>query len=132
MANEINIVIAETGLTLVAKLWQGNTQIGSNITMTENSNRTGHYYGDAPVSIADGIYVLIIETNTATIKGSSEVQFIDNILQTGNLTKLDELHKIAGLNADAPMSATSTTREAGDIELDISGYGGPATTVQRV
>lgn len=133
MANEINIVLSETGLTLVGKIWSGNSQIGSDITMTENSNRSGHYYGNAPGAIANGVYILIIETSPgAVIKGFNEVQFIDNALQSGNLTKLDELHKIAGLDAANPMSATSTSRTAGAVDLDVTGYGTATTTVQRV
>lgn len=44
---------------------------------------------------------------------------------------IDELHKIQGLNADAPMTVTQTTRSAGDIELDITGDGETSTTVTR-
>lgn len=132
MANEINIVIPETGLTLVGKLWQANVQVGSNITMTENTNRSGHYYGNAPGSIATGIYILIIETNGGVVKGSNEVQFIDNVMQTGNLTKLDELYKISGLKSGVPMVVTPTTRDAGAaIHMDITGDGVTSSTVTR-
>ncbi len=132
MANEINVVLSETGLTLVAKIWSGDTQIGSDIALTENINRTGHYYGNAPGAITDGLYILIIETDPAgVVKASNEVQFIDNALQSGNLTKLDELHKIGGLNSAAPMTATPTSREAGAIALDVAGYGTSSTTVTR-
>jgi len=131
MANEINIVISETGLTLVGKLWQANVQTGADITMTENSGRSGHYYGNAPGAIADGIYILIIETAGGVVKGSNEVQFIDNALQSGNLTKLDELHRIQGLKSGQPMTVTPTTRVVGAISLAISGDGVTTTTVTR-
>lgn len=132
MANEINIVLSETGLTLVAKIWSANVQTGADIAMTENTNRSGHYYGNAPGAIADGIYILIIETSPgAVVKGFNEVQFIDNALQTGNLTKLDELHKIQGLKSGAPMTVTPTTRVAGAISLAISGDGVTTSTVTR-
>jgi hypothetical protein len=131
MANEINIVLTETGLTLVAKIWSGNTQIGSDIAMTENSGRSGHYYANAPGTVADGTYVIIIETSGGTVKGFNEAQFIGNRLQSGDFTKLDELHKIAGLNASAPMTATASHRSAGGINLAISGYGTATTVVTR-
>lgn len=131
MANEINIVLAETGATLKAKIWSGNTQVGADINLTENTNRSGHYYGDAPGAIADGIYIIIIETAGGAVKGSNEAQFIDNVMQSGNLTKLDELHKIHGLRAAAPMTVTPTTRVAGAINQVISGDGTTTSTVTR-
>lgn len=131
MANEINLVISETGLTLKAKIWSANAQIGSDINLTENSNRSGHYYGNAPGAITDGIYVLIIETDGGVVKGSNEVQFIDNALQSGNLTKLDELHKIQGLKSGVDLVVTPTSRVAGAINLTISGDGVTSSTVSR-
>lgn len=131
MANEINLVLSETGLTLTAKIWYGNTQIGSDINLIENTNRSGHYYGDTPVTIADGIYIMIIETGGGVVKGFNEVQFIDNSLQSGNLTKLDELHKIQGLKNGTDMVVTPTSRVAGSITLAISGDGVTSSTVQR-
>lgn len=131
MANEINIVLAETALTLKAKIWSGNTQIGADINLTENTNRSGHYYGNAPGAIADGIYILIIETSGGVVKGSNEIQFIDNVMQTGNLTKLDEIHKIHGLRAAAPLTVTLTTRVAGAINQAIGGDGIASSTLTR-
>lgn len=131
MANEINIVLPTSGLTLKAKIWSGNTQIGADINLVENTNRTGHYYGNAPGAIADGIYIVIIETAAGAVQGSNEVQFIDNVMQSGNLTKLDELHKIHGLRAAAPMTVTPTGRVAGAISQVISGDGITTSTVTR-
>lgn len=131
MANEINLVISETGLTLEAKIWSGNTQIGSDIALTENINRSGHYYGDAPGAIADGIYTLIIETTVGVVKGFNEVQFIDNVLQSGNLTKMDELWKIQGLKSGAPLTVTPTSRVADDITLVLSGDGETSAVATR-
>lgn len=83
MANEINIVLIETALTLVAKVWNANTQVGSDISMTENTNRLGHYYGDSPASIADGEYTIIIETDGGIVKGSLSATFQNNSIQEG-------------------------------------------------
>lgn len=46
-------------------------------------------------------------------------------------TKLDELHKIQGLDIDNPMTVTPDSRIAGDIELEITGDGETTTTVTR-
>ena len=131
MAHEINIVLLETGLTLKSKIWAGSVQTGSDITMTENVNRLGHYYGDAPATIANGIYVIIVETSGGVIKGSSEAQFIDNVMQTGNLTKMDEIWKIGGLDSANPMTATADARTAGAVDLAVTGYGTATTIVTR-
>lgn len=131
MANEINIVLPTTGLTLKAKIWSGNTQVGADVNLTENTNRTGHYYGNAPGAIADGTYIIIIETAGGAVQGSNEAQFIDNVMQSGNLTKLDELHKIHGLRAAAPLTVTPTARAAGAINQVISGDGVTTSVLTR-
>lgn len=99
--------------------------------MTENSNRSGHYYGNAPVSIANGIYILIIETNGGVVKGFNEVQFIDNALQSGNLTKMDELWKLQGLKVGSALTITPTSRVADTISLTLTGDGVNSTIVSR-
>lgn len=45
--------------------------------------------------------------------------------------KVTELHKIAGLDATAPMTVTPTRRTAGTIDLALSGDGVSVTTVTR-
>lgn len=45
--------------------------------------------------------------------------------------KIDELHKLQGLDADNPMTVTPTSRVAGDISQTISGNGTTTTTVTR-
>jgi hypothetical protein len=44
---------------------------------------------------------------------------------------VDELHKIQGLNASAPMTVTRDNRIAGDITLNLTGDGENITTVTR-
>ena len=46
-------------------------------------------------------------------------------------TKLDELHKLQGLDASNPMTVTPTSRAAGTISQVISGDGENTTTVTR-
>lgn len=68
MANELNIKLdtyTETGLALLGKLYnkQGDTQFGSNVSMTETAN--GHYTGNFDFStLADGQYLVVFETTT--------------------------------------------------------------------
>jgi len=45
--------------------------------------------------------------------------------------KVDELHKLQGLDATAPMTVTPTSREAGAVTQTISGDGVSSSTVQR-
>lgn len=45
--------------------------------------------------------------------------------------KLDDLHKIQGLDAGSPMTVTPTTRTAGAIDQEITGDGENTTTVTR-
>jgi hypothetical protein len=45
--------------------------------------------------------------------------------------KVDELHKIQGLDINNPMEVTTSTRTAGDIELRIGGNGETFTSVER-
>jgi hypothetical protein len=47
------------------------------------------------------------------------------------LTKVDELHKIQGLDAANPMTVTPNTRVAGPVNLAISGDGETTSTVTR-
>lgn len=131
MANEINVVLPETGLTLVAKFWNGSAQVGSDIPLTENVNRSGHYYGDAPASITDGRYMVIVETSPGgVVKGFTSQQYIDDELTDGG-TQLDELHKIHGLQVDNALTVTPTSRSAGAVSQVISGDGIASSTVTR-
>mgnify|MGYP003642638420 CR=1 FL=1 len=45
--------------------------------------------------------------------------------------KLDELHKLQGLDASNPMTVTPTSRVSGSINLTLSGDGETSTTVSR-
>lgn len=78
-------------------------------------------------AVVDAIVQAIGNENiTATAIASavrSEVQ--------DELTKIDELHAIAGLDPASPMTVTKTSREAGSISLEITGDGVNTSTVTR-
>ena len=134
MANEINIMLTETGLTLVAKLFQGNTQTGSNISLTESNTISGYYFGNSPGSIANGNYTAIIQTNAGVIKGWGSISFINNkeVTLGTNVIPISELWQLQGLDSNNPMNVTPISRTTGGIDLVITGDGVNTTTVQRV
>ena len=129
MANEINIILTDTGLTLVAKLFQGNTQIGSDITLTESGVRSGYYFGDSPANIADGSYTVIIQTNGAVVKGFGTVAFVNG--KESNFLQVGELNAISGLQNGITATNTPTSRVAGNVSVTVNGYGTNNTTVKR-
>jgi azurin len=137
MANEINIVIPDSGLTLVAGIWSAATQIGSNISLTENTSRLGHYYGNSPASIVDGVYMLIVETDLGVVMGANEVRFLSNQLidhTDPTVVRNDELAQ-AGTNSSLTLNtnASAIDYEYEDMRIYISsGLGkGQLRTIYR-
>lgn len=82
MNNKINLVLTQTGLTLLAKIWDNDTQIGDDIELTENTNRLGHYYGVLP-TVPNGNYCMIIETNVGVIVGSANIETYNSLFTDG-------------------------------------------------
>lgn len=52
-------------------------------------------------------------------------------LDATQAAQLEELHKIQGLDATAPMTVTPSSRTAGDVSLALTGDGVTSTTVTR-
>jgi hypothetical protein len=50
---------------------------------------------------------------------------------SSEITKLNELYDIQGLNQSNPMTVTPTSKSAGDIDLAITGDGETTATVTR-
>lgn len=71
--------------------------------------------------------VQVISQNSAGLI----VKSIGSGLSTEEATKLDELHKLQGLDAANPMTVTPTSRQAGSIDQTISGDGENSSTVTR-
>lgn len=120
---------AVTGLTISIQLYDGTTSIGSSATMTEISG-TGEYFVNVPAGVPSGQFWVIATTTGGTVKIASG-QLYWNGVEEVSPEMYDELHKIAGLDINNPMTATSTNRSSGDISLTISGYGTGLTSVQR-
>jgi len=71
---------------------------------------------------------LILNIQTA----SKQIEDIEeNGMSTAQETKLDELHKISGLDSNNPMTVTPASRSAGTVSQVISGDGETTTTVTR-
>ena len=129
MANEINIILTDTGLTLIAKLFQGNTQILLPITLTESLVRSGYYFGDSPASITDGSYTVIIQTVAGVVKGFGSIAFINN--KESNFVQVGELNALSGLQKGITATNTPTARAAGTVSVAVAGYGTNNVTVNR-
>jgi hypothetical protein len=80
--------------------------------------------GASPTTIADAVWDQLASNNVTV----GSVGLIIAELQL----KLDELHKLQGLDSGNPMTVTPTTRVSGPINLNLSGDGTTSTTVTRV
>lgn len=127
MANEIYLS-AITGLNPTLQLYSGSTPQGSLFSMTEIGT-TGDYIASVPNGVPYGYYLIM--ALLSGVKIASGELYWDGLQEISPIM-YEELNRIAGLNASEPMSATPTSRTAGDINLDVTGYGTAATTVQRV
>lgn len=73
-----------------------------------------------------------IETATSTyLDATVSSRLADADYVAADNTKIDELHKLQGLDISNPMTVTSTSRNVGTIALDITGDGVTTTTVTR-
>lgn len=75
----------------------------------------------SPFMPSPNVFLRTTSSTSATLEGLGTVE-----------TKVDELHKLQGLDAANPMTVTPTTRTAGTIEQEITGDGETTTTVTRI
>jgi hypothetical protein len=80
-------------------------------------------------SILTAIDALPTNAELATALGTADDAVLAAISPVA--TKVDELHKIQGLDIANPMTVTTTSRTAGTIDLEISGNGTTTSTVTR-
>lgn len=105
----------------------------------QNVSKEGTLVGEAHtadevIDTAGGNYV----TTAASIVKNGESfgvgetgTYLPSALLPSEATKLDEIHKILGLDASSPMTVTPSARTAGDISLTLTGDGLTTTTVSR-
>jgi hypothetical protein len=119
--------------------YQLTSQVKSGaVYFLENGWRIRPYSKNHELKISGNLYTRELDENplvppvgdfsvtTSLIKSSNtEIVTVSGI----NDKQLDELHKLHGLQSDAPLQVTDTKRTAGNIQQDISGS--DPVTVQR-
>ena len=128
MANELNIVLASSGLTVTCQPFQAGSAVGSTIALTE-SGTSGFYSGNMTGSA--GTYLLAFNDGTKNVgsgsivwSGSSEVPV--STLTSGDLPSVPtaadnatavraELTELANLDAAVSTRATPADIPASDI-----------------
>ena len=80
---------------------------------------------DAFLRLEVSTRAVVIETDSSglTALESSLLATLDN--------KIDELHKLQGLDSENPMTVTTSQRSSGDINQTITGDGSTTTTITR-
>lgn len=120
--------------------WQLRFPAGNYIARVAGGNLVGGPAGD-PIAYSAGVQTLLIQSAAATVVTSSIGGTVPSAAQNAAATKaaleaagapLEELHRLQGLKASAPMTVTPTTRVAGDISLVLTGDGVTTTTVTRL
>ena len=128
MANELNIVLASSGLTVTCQPFQAGSAVGSTIALTE-SGTSGFYSGNMTGSA--GTYLLAFNDGTKNVgsgsivwSGSSEVPV--STLTSGDLPSVPtaadnatavrtELTELSNLDAAVSTRATPADIPASDI-----------------
>jgi hypothetical protein len=86
---------------------------------------TGNLYsrdGSSPYIPTIGAYNVTIVQQVSVLVDSTTID-------TNKM--IDELHRLQGLQESAPLQITPTSRQAGDIDLEITGDGETSATVTR-
>ena len=112
MANELNIQLGQTGLTVTAQLVQAAAQIGSDISLAESGTLSGFYTGDMP-AVAAGVYLVrfvsagsVVGSGQIVWDGSAEVD-LDDLSQFNPSTDSVSVSGIAADVIDAGAMAAS-------------------------
>jgi len=117
MADELQAVLQETGLTLTADLYQGDSVISAGNAMAEVIS--GYYVGNAP-AVAAGVYTVLM-LSAGVIKasgvlvwdGSQEVSAIDLA------TRSSEVHARLGLSSTTPLESAPDRVSFGAVIMDV-------------
>ena len=125
MADEITIV-AVTGLTPSIQLYNGSTIEGVSFDAAEIGT-TGIYLANMP-SVAYGKYLVVATAGTERL-GAGDIYW--DGAQEITPEMYEQIYRLEGLNSDAPMTVTPSSRVAGDINLAITGDGVTSSTVTR-
>lgn len=123
--NELRFFSGVTGQPLTATLASGLTLI-NNIPLAESS--PGYYVGSVPANTARGDYDCFAVNQAGEVVSVGQLYWLgDRELDPMNL---DDLHLIHGLRQGAPLSVTTTQRDAGSITQSIT-QSGDRVTIAR-
>jgi hypothetical protein len=141
MANELNIALQTSGLTVTAQRYQAGAAVGSAISLTEvgssafySGNMTGAAGTYQLVFISSSVNVgsgSIVWDGTAEVPVSTLTSTQVRTELTPELDEIGEVHLIHGLKTGSPLNVTPTARTAGAISQTITGDGVTTTTVTR-
>lgn len=111
---------ASTGMTVNARAYLNNVPYGSDIPMTEIGT-TGEYYCDMQMGSPQGKYLIVFFNGTTKLSsGLMQWDGSKEVVATPTDPKLDELHKIHGLQAGSPLVVTQSSRSAGNISQTLA------------
>ena len=100
----------------------------SNHILTVNGNMYTREPGEDPYLEPTGNFKVTVNTVRSNL---IDMTLVSEGVSTAEKTQIDELHKLAGLQADNPLVVTDTSRSAGPtIVQDIDGT--DPVTVQRI
>lgn len=114
-----------------AKIYDSDLNLHDEIPLPHISS--GIYAGNAVLSLGKfAVYYEVFTDSGFTTKDSSYVvteEFLSIV--PNNNEKIDELHKINGLDSTSPMTVTESSRTCGSITQNFTGDGISTTTVTR-
>ena len=112
MANELNIQLGQTGLTVTAQLVQAAAQVGGDISLAESGTLSGFYSGNMP-AVSAGVYLVRFVSGGSAVgsgqivwDGSAEIDLSD-LSQFDHSTDSVSVSGIAANVIDAAALATS-------------------------
>lgn len=122
--------------TLAAAVWNSTTaaytEVGSMGKAVSDAGGAGNPWSSPVVGNtgAGSFGELVRDISIEQLTASSDISAIETLILALQI-KVDELHRIEGLDDINPMTVTPTTRTAGDITLHITGDGVTSNTVTR-
>ena len=125
MANEIYISVV-SGISPTVQLYSGATTVGTSFTATEIGT-TGEYVASVPSGIPYGYYLVVVTAGTG-VKVSSGDLYWDGTKEISPIL-YERMHRVGGLDATKPATTTTTTIDAGDIHVNLTGDGVTNTTL---
>ena len=124
MANELNITLGQTGLTVIARLFSAGSQVGTDISLTEIVGQGGYYTGNMP-AVAAAYYDVLFLIN-GVIRGSNSINWSGTTEIVGSSLTALAIRTEMDTNSTklSNLDATISSR------LSSSAYAAPPTVIQ--